>query len=702
MGERLFTHVADEMTTGDDSTINVCQIGAEVLRDIAGTDQEVKKLFSYVREEKEFPKRQSMEPYLENPTRDCSTMMTSDVRDKQSQIRPMSVPPIVVNEVRESQKQRKFAFDFEGIEFYYNGESLQAFDINENHRKLGNFAVKILEEKTSVEDIVNEANEVIARSERLFWGIEIIVGEQRFKGTIFNADLYQFRWVHNISKGRAFFDETKENRRLLKIYLQKQIIAKRYQSIQEYTSSGWKVLENGKCAYLVSDGIIGDLNMSIKAADKFCLIRSQETDPRRIFMEFLEMRSVIPGNCGNAIFLQYYLLTALMTSLFKKTGHQIEFCAAVIGKTNTRKTSCAEIFTRVFNRTPSAVPDINFSATDAAVYEVMDKYADQIVLIDDLTPSENDLDAREKRQKLELIIRSYGDRVPRKRSVSYAQSNEAKEFSPITGCALLTGETFSGGKSSRSRVVILRFDEGDVDTKKLGYYQENLHILPDFVYRFLEYVTENLRRVEETICCICDEIRKSNPHGLKTPRFLDAQGTLYATSAVFYSFVVENGLLNSEQAGELISRDKERLAEILMQNDAELSVISPGVVIMEALHHSVQNGKIQMKRKDEARHEELEKSLFYDNEFYYIAAERLWKCAKRFTDYRRIHFPYQGSRKIIEPLKNEGIIYRKREGKGWRSSHKICINGELVNKRFLWLKRGIVHKIWNDLEDMEI
>lgn len=612
---------------------------------------------------------------------------------------PLISKQMPVTEVQAIKVSKKF--DFHSAEFIYQNGKLWALDAQNQSKLIGNFSLFILGKIIEIEEIINEANEVITENRTVMWDVEITTMQGQSRGTV-KGDIYNLDWIRRISEEIALFENTTENRRLLSLYLQKQIQAGGYSEIQQYLSAGWKTLQTKERVYVTAEGAIGFPDMSVKAVDKFRLSCSAEKNLQSIFREYIGMRTVISGKVENAVFLQYYLMTALMTAIFKQEGHQIEFCVATIGKTNTKKTSCAEVFTRVFNRTPAAVPDINFSATEAAIYEIMDRYADQIVLIDDLTPSENDMDSREKQKKLELILRSYGDRVPRKRSVSYAQNSTAKEFTPITGCALLTGETFSAGKSSRSRVVILRFEEEDVDIKRLSYYQENLQILPNFVSAFLEYVTFNLDRVKESIRLMCDEMRRSNPYGLKMPRFLDALGTLYATSAVFYGFVVENRLLSVEQAKELIDRDKELLAKVLLQNDAELSVISPGVTIMEALQHSIQNGRIKMKRKEEVQLEEAEKSLLYDENYYYITAERLWECAKQFTDYRRIHFPYQESRKIIEPLKNEDLIYRKYEGKSLRSSHKIYVHGELVNTRFLWLEKDRVHKIWADLEEVEV
>lgn len=533
----------------------------------------------------------------------------------------------------------------------------------------------------------------------LIWKLVIFTGERVFYTEISHDDLFKFSWVHSAAQGQAFFDETREKKRLLRMYLQKQISAEKYRQIVEYTSSGWKILDDGTEVYLTAEGAIGRPDLPVKANKKFRLLRSDTENQGEIFREFLAMRNIISNHLENAAFLQYYLLMSTMTALFKETGHQIEFCVAAIGKTNTRKTSCAEIFTRVFNRTPAAVPDINFAATDPAVYEIMDKYADQVVLIDDLTPSENDADAREKRRKLEVILRSYGDRVPRKRSVSYAQNSTAKEFIPITGCALLTGETFSGGKSSRSRVIILRFEDGDVNTEILTYYQANLHILPDFVYTFLEYVTENLNRIKETISVVCDEVRRLNLHEIKMPRYVDALGNMYAITTIFHSFILEKGLLDKTQADILIAKDREQLTQVIMENDSELSVVSPAVTILEALRHALFTGKIVEKKKDEVAKEEAQNYCLSDEMFFYITSERLWECVKIYTDYRRIYFPYKAGRDLIEPLKNEGLLYIKREGYTTRASHKMTIDGKVVNKRFLCLKRAEVEAVWEKLEE---
>lgn len=438
--------------------------------------------------------------------------------------------PKVLETIRQTPERRE-KINIDAASFSYFDGTLSATD-GKVVEPVGNFALQIVEEKREVQEIVNEANERIGTKAEEKWKIKINVSDKTiYEGTVKGDRLFDFDWIGRISENRAALSSSPNAKKLLKKYLQNLLQAERHPAVVEYASSGWKWLENGQVFYLTSQGAIGMNHLRIKAAKGFELL-TKPADQRQILQEFLGMRTIIPGNPGNAVFLQSYTIAALLTALFKKSGHQLEFSTALIGKTNTKKTSCGEIFTRVFNRTPSAVPEINFSATEAAIYEIMDKNSDTIVMIDDLSPAENDIDAREKRRKLENIIRAYGDRVPRRRSVAFASNSTVKEFTSINGCALITGETFSGGKSSRSRVVVLNFEEGDVNNSALSYYQANLHTLPNFVNDFLQYVTGRIEQVMQIIELECAQARQNVKKKLKFQDSLMPMG-FYALRQAF-------------------------------------------------------------------------------------------------------------------------------------------------------------------------
>ncbi len=600
-----------------------------------------------------------------------------------------SVSNITRNAEKNQEKGRKIHVDAANF-VYFNG-ILTATD-GENYEIVGNFALKIVEEKKIVEEIVNEANEKTGAKEKQVWKIKInVAGRAEYEGNVAGEAMFELGWIQRITDNRAALSSNLNAKKLLQKYLQNLILAEDYPRVAEYQSSGWKWLPSGQVCYLTSQGAIGLEHLPIKAADGFRLL-TKTVNLHQTFREFMNMRAIIPGNPGNAVFLQYYLMAALLTALFKKAGHQIEFTTALIGKTNTKKTTCGEIFTRVFGRTSSAVPEINFSATEAAIYEIMNRYADTIVMIDDLTPSENDLDAREKSRKLESIIRAYGDRVPRRRSVAFASNSAAKEFTPINGCALITGETFSGGKSSRSRVVILNFEEGDVDDSVLGYYQNNLHILPDFVYDFLRFATNHVDEIMRSIAYECKKIREKLQSIVKLPRYIDAYGVLYSATTVFKNYILEKGLLSQDETQNLIENDREFLLQIIRENDAAVSSVSPGIMLLESLKFAVNREEICVKNVAETGEEKLTDCLIYDDKFLYITSEKLWECGRRYADYRRQYFSYKSGRELLTPMKEEGIIFLKKEGHSLRSTHKITINGKVVNQRFLYIYRGLAEE----------
>lgn len=600
--------------------------------------------------------------------------------------------------VSKSPKSRRIALSHDTVFFCFENDGLWAVG-EEGRVFLGNFALKIEEEKIHIEELVNEANEVTGEARKVVWKMSVLTNMGNFNGWIENVDLLKLNWVQKISDNRAIYDNGSEVKRLLGIYINKLIKAGDYKSITEYASSGWKWRNDETAFFLTSEGAIGYPELPVKAAKGFNLL-TRSVSESVAFTQFMNMREIIGRNVKNAILLQYYSLVALLTSLFKKSGNQVEFCVAVIGKTNTKKTSCGEVFSRIFNRTQSAVPDISFSATEAAIYEVMDKYADQIVMIDDMTPSENEVNKREKQKKLENIIRSYGDRVPRRRVTIFSVNRNAKEFTPITGCALLTGEVFSGGKSSRSRVIILRFEEGDVDDEILSYYQRELWVLPTFAYYFLQYVTQELKGIMDLMKYQYAEIRRTMKGRLSLPRSVDAYCVFHTITEVFLKYVVEKNLMDRERVKELIDCDRDKIFEIICENDNELRTVSPAATMMQALKEATESGRVQVKNINKATCEEdLANVYLEDDNYFYISSENLWKCAKIYTDYRRIYFPYSCGRDIIVPLKEADLLLIKEEGKIKRASHKLTMHGKVLNRRFLFLFKDKVTKIWEDLEE---
>ena len=157
--------------------------------------------------------------------------------------------------------------------------------------------------------------------------------------------------------------------------------------------------------------------------------------------------------------------------------------------------------------------------------------------------------------------------------------------------------------------------------------------------------------------------------------------------------------MNVSAAQELLAGDRNLIFQVIAENDSAVSNIAPGIMFVEALKEAIKKGFVNVKETAELDRESAENYLICDGEFLYITTEKLWECAKKYTDYHRMYFPYRTGRELIEPLKAENLIYTKQEGGKNRNSHKIVLNAKLINRRFLYLHKDKVDKICENLEN---
>lgn len=338
--------------------------------------------------------------------------------------------------------------------------------VNSEYKEMGNFLIRITEELRRITEVVNAENRVESQQEQLFWKVDIQSKNHRYSAEIENNKIFSISsWIRNVTEGRCFVE--KGSQKLWDKYLQDMIEDERFKKIIIYEAPGWKKCGK-KWMFVTSEGVIGHPKLLIFSKKGFSFMKQcPRKSEYEVINEFLGIRQIIAKKPENAVVLQHFAMIAVMTRIFQETDCPIKFSVTVVGKTNSRKTSSALIFTRLYNRKKGMVPEINFTSTEVAIYEAMSKYADAVLMVDDLTPPENAANAREQMKKAELIVRSYGDRVPRRRSKVYAKDKGVEEFSPILGVCLMTGEIWGGCKSSQSRVIKLEFDDDDVDNNVL-------------------------------------------------------------------------------------------------------------------------------------------------------------------------------------------------------------------------------------------
>ena len=571
--------------------------------------------------------------------------------------------------------------------------------VNAEYKEMGNFLIRITEELRKITEVVNAENKVEGQKEQLFWKVEILSKNYRYSAEIENEKIFSISsWIRKVTEGRCFVE--KGSGQLWNKYVQDMIEEERFKKATIYESPGWKK-RGENWIFVTSEGVIGHPELLISSKKGFSFTKEYTGKSEyEIINEFLGMRNIIDKKPENAVVLQYYSAMAVLTRIFQETDCPIKFSVAVVGKTNSRKTSSALIFTRLYNRKKGMVPEINFTSTEVAIYEAMEKYADAVLMVDDLTPPENAANAKEQMKKAEVIVRSYGDRVPRRRSKVYAKDRGVQEFSPILGVCLVTGEIWGGCKSSQSRVIKLEFDDNDVNNKVLLHYQQNLQDYSAFYYNWIEYLAENMSEIQEIIHRNFEEGRLSTEKstGLSTARFREALGQFTACSEIFRNFLVAKGYYSFDQAEAMRISDIKMIHHVLQKNDGYVQTLAPGILVIRALHEAIISGDIELKKREDltdlmSQEISLKNTLIYSNNFYYATADTLWKIADNYAKAHHLFFPYHDGKEIVSLLKNENLIFTKKEGNSIRSSLHIGIG---KNFRCLHIFRDRAEAIWEE------
>ncbi|MFR1884786.1 MAG: hypothetical protein ACLTL2_11570 [Blautia sp.] len=580
---------------------------------------------------------------------------------------------------------------------YRNGELIYIERDTQKETTIGNFCIKVLAEVINVKILVNEQNVTIGEKAETRWKVRIFCMEEIFEDILSASDLLNAKKMLSVTKDRGFLEC--DVSKLYRNYVKNIIGERKYDKKFFVKSTGWTKISDERWVYITDKGIIGEKTDTYRADVPYRFEYDEaKVGSMEIFQEFLGLKSLCPGRPENAVFLMHYAVLATMTTLFQEAGHGINFVVALIGATNSQKTSCGIIFTRLFDRTPKAIPDIRFNSTEVAILEKMESYGDAILMVDDLLPLEEKSAANEQQRKSETIIRSYGDRVARKRSRAYAERYNTDEYSPVKGCCLMTGEILNtSSESSATRVIQLKFERGDVDLKTLDFYQKNLMNFPTFLYDFISFVQKNVEKVQTTIQEQLARIRGIGIEDIQTPRFKDSLGIMAAEVEIFYRYAVARGFMEQRDAEVLQMNDLYFIHKIIAENDINAKIQSPAAVICLALEEGLKKGIVKMyKEEDCLEIKDIEKTVVNCEEYICIYPRSLWKLYKRYCQEIKKEIVYKNGRELVAPLKKENVIMIKKEGDNDRATHKIKSK---TGSRFFYIKKSVFTTICGIFEE---
>lgn len=544
----------------------------------------------------------------------------------------------------------------------------------------GNFSLELVGVRYDIRELSEGTQK---ESRQISYRFRIKVAQERVEKNVKVADLYNFRWVHMATDGQAFISE-RNGGQLFREYVHQVIEENRRKVPVEryYYQNGWKELDNGKLAYVYEGGIVGNPTKEIWGGADF-KFELEKKDKKQNFKEYYSMENVCKNkNVSRA--LMVFTSLSVMSTLFEKAGFPIKFIVGVLGTTNTLKTSMTLVFTRIFNAREIKNPEITFSSTQSGIETMVATYADSILLVDDFMPAENKRKQAELNGKLELLCRLYGDRAPKKRMTDFAGKNV--EY-PVKGCCIFTGEHLTGVESSRTRILALKIERGDVKKDILSFYQQNPLILPTYLYGFIEFLEQHVEEVMEGIKREVEEYRRQADYSIA--RLNETQAILLTTVDIMEWYWKSSGFIS--ETDERAREWKESIYRVVSENDQQLAEHNLAEVILRALAEKCTHYPEIIQNIEEITKGDC--GLVYeDEEFLYVRNKDLYLITKEYCQKFDLNFYLQESM-IMEKLKENDVLECIENSKGHIECSRKLKQGLGITQRYLYLKKSRIKEI---------
>ena len=391
-----------------------------------------------------------------------------------------------------------------------------------------------------------------------FYCIEIHVFKKNGKVKIFEAEVEDCKvkgidWLKKATGSLAQIPGESKAKHLYEEMVQDCIEAENVSLEIQYPNAGWRNIPQIGWRYVYGNGVIGTPRIGIHTDSSYSLnIQEENLGTQETFACAFEMMNLCARkSVSHSLWL--YIHAALLTTVFKLAGYPLNFVFIIQGVTNSRKTSLVTAVAKLFDR-ENLTADAEFAtATACGIEKTVSRYKDAPVLIDDFKPGATLSQQREMEQKLDELVRLYGNRVEKKRMTDFTPRGEEKFF-PVGGGCILTAEVLTGVSSTLTRTFVVEINNGDVNNDLLNFYQTQRWILPTYAYDFLTWVTEGFQGVVEYI-------RQHFPQWRKAIRFQYARyAEMYATfccvGGLLAQYTQDRGFWNKEQAEQFLEETR--------------------------------------------------------------------------------------------------------------------------------------------------
>lgn len=551
----------------------------------------------------------------------------------------------------------------------------EILEAKEESEGWGNFDLELLRRIRKIEETASGDNSSILYR----FKIKIRNSDEAYFPEVPAKDAEKVSWIVDKTGGAAWFSRDPRAKTAVEKVIHAQI--KAYTGIEEsrYPRNGWKKLRN-RWFYLTDFGFIGLLHTQAQGdIDQKFLYAPYQAGKKQTFLEALEM-TTITQNSSTAMFLFLFTHLSMQAALFEEAGAPIKFITAVIGPTNSRKTSMALCLSKVFNRDQIHTPELSFESTMGGIEVMCSQCQDTPVIIDDFHPAMTRKKQNELNEKLEFVLRRYGDRVAKNRMTDFSPNKKAGYY-PVRGGCIITGEDIMGVESSLARTIVLRVEKNTVDNRRLAFYQDHPLILSSHLYDFIKYITDEQERI---IPQIAEKFKtKRSSHTYFYPRYSEVFAQMVITAELIAEYAVARGFLDPQEMKKWVDYVEISVDQIIHQNVQNNFAENEAVTILNALQEAVAiSPAINVSDAEKTKLN----VVYMDDKYYYVRAQMLQEIVNKYCARLGIRSPELNSKRLVNILEDKGILYVY-EGKNETRKTHMLPGKSLDKRRYMFIRR---------------
>ena len=608
--------------------------------------------------------------------------------------RPFDYIPDFVKELADSMmpKPTLYRSQLAGAIYGYIQEGGKILDIQQGisgstSKKMFNFGVSLKKRIVRIWDTKD------GEEEELSYGVEVRVVLKNGGIKIFNAEVEHNKIkmtasMTNATNSLANTPKTKDEKIDYENVIQN-CIEQDAEEERIYPNAGWRNIPKLGWRYVYKHGIVGGTeNIHTKGQAYSLDVNPNCIGDKRVFDNVIQMSNICK-NKRTSLEILLFVHAGLLTTLFEKSGHQLDFSLMVVAPTNSRKTSMVTAMAKVFDREELKADAEFATATNAGIEKMLGTYKDASVIIDDFKPGANLAEQREIDRKLDEVLRFFGDRVTKKRMTDFAPNAEKLYFA-IGGNCIITGEYAPNTiESSLTRLFLTEMTNEDVQNDLLIVYQEERWLLPTHTYDFLAWVTTHF---DECIGIICVEYsQRRSQKSFTVGRFSGMYATLMCVAKILCKYAEQKGFWTYGEEEAFCGYVEEAVLLELSIMEERLQRRDKATKVLEILKKAIETGKAVAVWLNKETCGECA-MLYEDQDIYYVSTKYLREIintgSKNVPDMPLIN----NSDEMISLLDRKGaLVVDERDGKRTCSRKLPMQRGN--NKRYLYLKKSALQKL---------